>query len=103
MSEFAAKQGAQQDDFGYGLYPFAEYSFNDTYSFRTVFGYFQMVHYKETETDKARVEAQTPYQSMGVGISVSRDIYLYPNIQFTPLDIRDDRTNVALSANLNLF
>jgi hypothetical protein len=103
MSEFAAAQGAQQDDFGYGLYPFAEYTFNDTYSFRTVFGYFQMVHYKETETDKARVEAQTPYQSMGIGISVSRDVYLYPNVQFTPLDIRDDRTNVALSANLNLF
>lgn len=86
-------------DYGIGLFPFAEYTINDTFSFRTVFGYFQFAKY-EGEGDLIQLE---PYQSVGVGISVTRDIYLYPNVQFTPKDIRDDRTNVALSANLNLF
>lgn len=86
-------------DYGVGLFPFAEYSFNDTFSFRTVFGYFQFASY-EGVNDLIQLE---PYQSMGVGISVTRDIYLYPNVQFTPKDVRADRTNVALSANLNLF
>ncbi len=86
-------------DYGVGLFPFAEYSFSDTLSFRTVFGYFQFASY-EGQNDLIQLE---PYQSMGIGISVTRDIYLYPNVQFTPKDVRADRTNVALSANLNLF
>jgi hypothetical protein len=88
-----------RSDLGAGLYPFAEYAFNDNYSFRTVFGYFQFVKY-EGSSDLIQLE---PYQSMGVGIALSRDIYVYPNVQFTPKDVRADRTNVAVSANLNLF
>jgi hypothetical protein len=42
------------------------------------------------------------YQSAGLGISVTRDIYLYPNVQFIPEDVRSDRTNVGVSANINL-
>lgn len=86
-------------DMGVGLFPFAEYAFNDNYSFRTVFGYFQFAKY-EGSSELIQLE---PYQSVGIGISVTRDIYVYPNIQFTPKDVRDDRTNVAVSANLNLF
>ncbi|NUN06028.1 MAG: hypothetical protein HUU57_09725 [Bdellovibrio sp.] len=82
-----------------GAYPFMQYSFTDRYSFRTVFGYGEFQR-KEDTTGFKQVE---PYQSVGLGISVTRDIYLYPNIQFTPKDIRDDRTNVALSTNINLF
>lgn len=82
-----------------GLFPFMQYSFNDTYSFRTVFGYFQFTRYQDYD-DNVHLE---PYQSVGVGISVTRDIYLYPNVQFTPRDVRGDRTNVALSANINVF
>ncbi|BEV68389.1 hypothetical protein Bb109J_c1809 [Bdellovibrio bacteriovorus] len=91
--------GDSRYDYGVGLFPFAEYAFNDDYSFRTVFGYFQFAKYEE-QGDLIQME---PYQSMGVGISVTRDIYVYPNVQFTPKDIRADRTNVAVSANLNLF
>jgi len=43
------------------------------------------------------------YQSVGLGISVTRDIFLYPNIQFIPSDIRSDRTNIAMSASINIF
>ncbi len=105
--DVGVQNGWLQDDYGYGIYPFAEYTFNDRYSFRTVFGYFEAVHYKDGQAGNplqaGQVESQTPYQSMGIGISVTRDIYLYPNIQFTPLDIRNDRTNVALSTNINVF
>jgi len=83
-----------------GLYPFLEYAFNDKYSFRTVFGYAQ---FQEFENDRGEFHQITPYQSMGIGISVARDFYLYPNVQFTPKDIRSDLTNVGLSANINLF
>lgn len=89
----------KRSELGFGLYPFLQYSFNDRYSFRTVFGYFQFTRY-QGENDNVQIE---PYQSVGTGISITRDIYLYPNVQFTPKDIRADRTNVALSANINLF
>lgn len=96
----ARNSGAyKRSDLSFGLFPFAQYSFNDRYSFRTVFGYFQFARY-EDYNDNFQLE---PYQSVGTGISITRDIYLYPNIQFTPKDMRADRTNVALSANINLF
>lgn len=97
----------RQFETGFGLYPFAEYSFNDRYSFRTVFGYFANSRYRiqegQSSGDPAAVNADVPYQSMGLGISVTRDVYLYPNVQFTPFDIRAERSNVAMSANVNLF
>lgn len=98
-SQALIAQGYNRYDWGVGLYPFAEYMFNDTFSFRTVFGYFQ---FRKLEQGND-VEQYEPYQSMGIGISLTRDIYLYPNVQFTPKDIRADRTNVSISANLNVF
>lgn len=89
----------KRTELSYGLFPFLQYTFNDRYSFRTVFGYFQFSRY-EGYNDNVQLE---PYQSVGVGVSITRDIYLYPNVQFTPKDIRSDRTNVALSANINVF
>lgn len=82
-----------------GLFPFLQYQFNDRYSFRTIFGYFQFSRY-EGYDDNVQLQ---PYQSVGLGISITRDIYIYPNVQFTPKDIRADRTNVAISTNINLF
>ncbi|WP_413580442.1 hypothetical protein [Bdellovibrio sp. HCB288] len=99
---YVAAQAAgryMRSDISAGLFPFMQYTFNDTYSFRTVFGYFQFAKYEVND----RYVQLEPYQSVGVGISITRDIYLYPNIQFTPKDVRDDRTNVALSTNINLF
>lgn len=102
ISTASAKQGLQQSEYYIGLYPFAEYVFNDTYSFRTVFGYFELESLVGTAFAPAAVVRQTPYHSMGLGISLTRDIYLYPNIQFVPEDIRSERTNVALSTTINL-
>jgi hypothetical protein len=93
-------QGSPKVNFEPAIYPFAEYTFNDTYSFRTVFGYFQ---FQEFANDKGEFRQLTPYQSMGIGISVNRDVYIYPNIQIAPKDISADRTNIGLSANINIF
>jgi hypothetical protein len=82
-----------------GAFPYVEYAFNDRYAFRTIFGYFQ---FKNTLADYTYYQLE-PYQSVGVGISLTRDIYLYPNLQFAPKDVRSDRTNVGVTANLNLF
>lgn len=82
-----------------GIYPFAEYAFSEKVQFRTVFGY---MNYVATRAEPTRLVTETPYQSMGLGFVITRDIYLYPNVQFVPTDIRADRTNVALSANISL-
>jgi hypothetical protein len=84
-----------------GFYPAAEYVINDTFNLRTVFGFqvYEQFRYQEQGTFTKR----KVYQSVGLGISVTRDIFLYPNIQYIPSDIRADRTNIAISANINVF
>lgn len=87
------------------LYPYAEYSLNDRYSLRTVFGYFNFVHLRG-DGDKSPLvglHKLNSYQSVGVGMAFTRDFYLYPNIQFVPDDIDMEKTNVALSATINAF
>lgn len=84
-----------------GIYPAAEYVINDTFNVRTVFGTWVYEQTRNLESDtwvKRKV-----YQSVGLGISLSRDVFLYPNIQYIPSDIRSDRTNIAISANVNVF
>ncbi len=88
-----------REDIGVYAVPFYEYAFNDKYNFRTVFNWVNFT--KEVGSNAFR--HLIPQQSMGLGISMTRDVFLYPNIQFIPQDIRADRTNVALSANINLF
>jgi hypothetical protein len=41
-------------------------------------------------------------QSAGVGIAVTRDIFLYPNIQWVWAQMNTALTNVALTAYINL-
>lgn len=84
-----------------GLYPQAEYVINDTFNVRTVFGW-QVFEQRRGDPSDSYVKRKV-YQSVGLGISVTRDIFLYPNIQYIPSNIRDDVTNIAMSANINLF
>jgi hypothetical protein len=89
-----------RDDYGIGLYPFIEYAFNDRYSFRTLLG-FSFTHVRSENADtfiKDKV-----YQSMGVGIALTKEVYLYPNVQFLPDDIRGDLTNVGVSTTFSVF
>ncbi len=84
-----------------GFYPAAEYVINDLLNVRTVFGW--QVYQQTRSMDHDTYTKRKVYQSVGLGISLSRDVFLYPNIQFVPSDIRSDRTNVAISANVNVF
>ena len=85
----------------FGVYPAFEYEINETLNFRTAFGTFVYQHLRNAQSHT--YIKRTVYQSLGLGISLSRDVFLYPNIQYIPSDIRGDRTNVALTANLNFF
>ena len=90
-----------QTNYTLGFYPQLEYVINDRYSLRTVFGYFNFKNYRE---DKAfKLTRAYEYQSIGVGISISRDVYIYPNIQFLADDLNEDKTNVGISATINLL
>lgn len=89
-------------DYSFGLYPFLEYTINDRFNLRTISGVWLFEHLR-SENRPDTFYKNGIYQSVGLGISVMRDFYLYPNIQFLPENIRADLTNVAISANINLF
>lgn len=93
--------GSSQDDYSLAYYPFMEYQLNSIFNLRTLvgFGY----DHARVEDNAFAYKKNKVYQSVGIGISITRDIFLYPNIQFLPDNIRSDLTNVALSASVNLF
>ena len=95
-----AQQKAGESAVSMYMSPFAEYAFNDTYSFRTVLNYFAWDIAANGQQGAAT--ALNPQQSMGLGVSVTRDIYVYPNVQFMPFNLRADLTNVGLSTTINL-
>lgn len=94
--------GGMRSDNVLGVYPFIEYVINDTFNIRTISGLWVYRHV-DAETNPWKFKKTPIYQSVGVGISINRDIYLYPNVQFLPEDIRADKTNVAFNTNFNIF
>lgn len=100
-TDTASNTEAGRSDYSVGLFPFVEYAFNDTYSFRTVFRPSSFDHYRDDNADTFAHNMWT--QSVGLGVAVTRDIYLYPNFQFAPEYMRADTTNVGLNATLNVF
>lgn len=83
-----------------GLYPFVEYEISPTVSFRTVYRGVAFYSSRKNFNNYVWDEAT---QSLGLGVTISRDIYLYPNIQWVWRDMRWDKTNVSLVANINFF
>lgn len=81
-----------------GFYPSIEYVISERLNLRTVSGVW-VNEFRRNGTSFNRVV----YQSVGVGISVTRDVFLYPNIQFLPGDLRADKTNLGFTANINLL
>ena len=94
--------GDNRTQYSLAIFPQAEYKFNSTYTARTLFGYFNWRHLYG-DANRYRMLQTYVYQSVGVGISVARNVYLYPNIQFLPGDMRADYTNVSLSGTFNIF
>jgi hypothetical protein len=97
---FSRKNDALTDQV-FGFYPAVEYEINEKLNFRTTFGTWVYQHIRSEDT--ATYEKRKVYQSLGLGILLSRDVFLYPNIQYIPSDIRSDRTNIALTTNINFF
>ena len=102
FDKFDEASQAASSDYWVGAYPFFEYVINDTLNFRTISGVWVYEHIRN-ESRALSFSKNKIYQSVGLGISVSRNVYLYPNVQFLPEDITGDRTNVAITANVNLF
>lgn len=94
--------GDYQSDYSAGINPFFEYEIDDNISFRTVLGLLMYDHARPEER-ALTMDRNLVYQSVGFGISMLRDFYLFPYIQFLPADIRADRTNVAVNTVFNLF
>ncbi len=80
-------------------YPYIEYAFNPTLNFRTVFRGFG---YYNTLQDSGTFYHETATQSAGLGIAVTRDIFLYPNLQWIWVAMSTAQSNVALAAYINL-
>ncbi len=87
---------------GLSLSPTIEYYLSDRVALRTLFSYFRWRHLYG-HRDPWALSKIKEFQSVGVGWAVTRDVYLYPNVQFLPREIRADFTNVGLSATLNVF
>lgn len=90
----------EQSDLILGFSPFLEYQVNDKMNLRTVTNLWNYEHTRSMATHTYFLDTIT--QSFGVGYALSRDVFLYPNVQFLPEDIRADRTNVALNTYINL-
>lgn len=104
---------AFQEDYSAAIYPFAEYAFNDTFNIRTVFRPWIFSHAR-AETDFWTFSRRPWTQSLGIGIAMTRDVFLYPNFQWDWERWRRDDFNfarertretstVGMSAVVNVF
>ncbi len=81
--------------------PITEFEINDFMNWRAVYRYYW--YQQNRAQSSSEWTTLDPTISTGIGFSITRDIFLYPHIQFNPEDVRADRTNLGLSANINLF
>lgn len=91
-----------QSDYGFGFEPSLQFQFSDRFALNTTWELWEFEHIRSSP-HRDVYQRNKVIQSVGLGISLTRDIYLNPNINFVPDDVRSDRTNVALSADINIF
>jgi hypothetical protein len=92
---------AGQAHYEFYALPITEFEINDFMNWRAVYRYYW---YQQSRAQgPSEWTTLDPTISTGIGFAITRDIFLYPNVQFNPENIRADRTNVGLSANINLF
>lgn len=82
----------------YWFDPYIEYSLSEKINLRTVLNLWTYEIYPVAGLIHDNVT-----QSVGVGFSITRDIFLYPNVQFLPDHASLDVTNVGITATINLF
>jgi len=91
----------KQTDYTFFVYPYLEYALTDKINLRTVTFLWSVEHTRDHDAGTWVQDKVT--QSFGVGFSVTRDVFLYPNVQIIPDQLRAADTNVGLAANINLF
>ena len=94
--------GDDQADYAGGLSPIVEYALNDKINLRTVVSLFSFEHMRSADGANT-YRRDGVYQSVGVGFAVTRDVFLYPNVQYMMANFASDHTNVALNATINVF
>lgn len=87
---------------GISISPIAEYYITDTFGIRAMFSFFRWRHLYG-DRDNWALQSVQEFISLGVAWTVMRDIYLYPNVQFLPDDIRSEFTNFGVTASINVF
>ncbi|MGE5085481.1 MAG: hypothetical protein ACM3MG_04220 [Bacillota bacterium] len=98
---FVADLKTQQSTYAFALSPYLEYQITEKLNFRTLISLWSYEHY--ASDDSGVYVHDKVYQSVGVGYAVTRDIFLYPNIQFLPDQMEPSVTNVSLNATINMF
>lgn len=102
----ATEQEVRENSADYQVFtfPYVEYKINDKVNLRSVMMFFSMEHTLATRSlAPADWHKDKAMQSFGVGYSVTRDVFLYPNVQFIPDQTRVAQTNVGIEADVNLF
>ena len=97
----AADLKTVQANWQLALAPELEYQFTEKLNFRTGIYLWMYEHYRNEAA--TTFYHDTVYQTIGLGWSITRDIFLYPNIQFLPDHFSWKMTNVGLQATINLF
>jgi hypothetical protein len=92
-------QSAETTSHQIGIMPVFEYAISEKASFRTVS---RWLTWTVMNNDKERGTLAGQTQSMGIGYAVTRDVYLYPNMQWKWSRLTADQTTVGFSANINL-
>jgi hypothetical protein len=101
-SDFVADVGTEQSQYSVTVAPIVEYQLSDKVNLRTLVNVWTYEHYKADPSSTSFVH-DTIYQSVGVGISMSRNVFLYPNVQFLPGQMEAQLTNLGVQATINLF
>lgn len=91
-----------QSDYGVGFEPVVEFEISERLNLRSQTQLWAFEHVRSAGSPH-KYNVNKVVETVGVGISVTRDIYLYPHVAFRPDDIRSDRTNMGLNADINLF
>jgi hypothetical protein len=79
--------------------PIIEYAFSEKLSVRTVY---RWMTFTQNPVERANWKQASQTESLGVGYAITRDVYMYPNLQWAWGDLRPEATTVGMSAYINL-
>ena len=79
-------------------YPYVEFAVTEKANLRAILTEW----YYEIWRDDGLIR-DTVTMTVGLGYSVTRDLYVFPNVMFLPDNIRGNLTNVGVTTTLNLF